>query len=201
MTSSNYPTDPGTAQYPVEKGVPVTTVAEGEAELLYRRVNALQDRYNTLMALSIGTLVAVLGLLGWSVYQSIQQSKIAERQAAIISATSDSVDFARLQSLDENLQQLEQRVPEGLSTQLSQTQASVNTLSGQVEQLRTNSQNADALTTDITQLNERVANLQTQLNQMSTSAPSSAPTTPPPSAATNSPAPNAATSPSPTATP
>ena len=111
---------------------------------LQNRMDALENKAKTLTGVLTATTLALLGLLGWSIFQSVQQAKLAERQAAIISATSDSVDLARLESLSQDLEEIDERLPEGVAATLEQNRSDIRSLEAQLTQVQATAQSAEA---------------------------------------------------------
>lgn len=150
-------------------------------ERLQAQIDQLNNRSSLLTGLMTGATIILLGLLGWSIYQSIQQAEIAERQATIMAVTSDSVDLARLESLDSNLQKLEQRLPEGTATLLQQNQSELDKLRTQIAQVQATAQTAEnqstgsadsqtvaALSEQIKELNQSISTLQSKVEAQAT---------------------------------
>lgn len=152
---------------------------------LQTRLERLESKSSLLTGIATATTFALLGLLGWSIFQSIEQAKLAERQATIMTVTSDSVDLARLQSLNSDLEELEQRLPEGAVALLEQNKTEIATLKTQLSQVQATAQsaevqaesqdsgNADAatvasLSNQLQTLNQTIGSLQSKLDAQAT---------------------------------
>lgn len=169
---------------------------------LQTHIERLESKSNLLTRVLTGTAIALVGLLGWSIFQSIEQAKLSERQTAIMAVTSDSVDLERLQSVNNDLKELEQRLPEGAASLLEQNRAEIANLKTQLSQVQATAQSAEAqadsqtassadvktvasLSAQIQELNQSIGSLQskvdaqaTQLTQLQ-SAPAAVPVTQP----------------------
>jgi len=141
MTSSSY-SDPNRNLKIQDSGLNESNAAIHDR--MQTRIEKLEGKSGLLTGLLAGTVIGLLGLLGWTIFQSIEQAQLAERQATIMTVTSDSVDLARLQSLNNDLEELEQRLPEGAASLLEQNRTEIANLKTQLSQVQATAQSAEA---------------------------------------------------------